>query len=401
MKIGEFASYFHVKKSTIRYYTEIKLLFPDTSSTYPEYHDVCINDMTNILDLRDMGFSIDEIQTIKARERLLLHHSGDDNSINQKFFTDKIKDHQSTIETLKSKIDKIEAYTCEPSPNTASKSIGLPFRGLDYFQCYKCQSKFSITDAIIIGQSIRSGRMSCSCGNAYLIHDGIVIPDLTPGEIDIIKNQNYGHANLVTNNLIAMIKKCGQVTKPIIKSWDHTKGIIFTNSDIDIFLMELNDLFVDHGLYFFCSYDYKSLIELKKVFESKGLQGDFVFLYYTDHVPLAKGIPYLIDDIGNLYDLLVHEPLGYGIEKFSHLGMIDSEWFCFHLGCVTGTSSENLENAHYYNMNDYLKFYKPAHMVLVQQEILGESQEFDLFINGTKKMDTLLLSKLYFRYDDL
>ena len=398
MKIGEFATHFNVKKSTIRYYTEIKLLFPDITDTYPEYNDLCLKDMTNIIELKSMGFSIDEIQQIKARERFLINTSDDGMKLLQKVLDNKIEAHQTEIESLTNKINKIKTYTSQITPQEVNPPMGIPFKALEYLQCHKCNSDFIINDAEIINQRILSGKITCPCGNSYSITDGMILRnDVSATHSEKLIDESSRLENL-NNSLFALVKKCGHIIKPHIKTWDHSKGIIFTNSDIDIILMELDEIFEEDGLYFFCGYDYKSLLELKNVFESKEINGNFIFIYYREDIPLSNKIPYLIDNIGNLYDLVINETLGYGIEKFHHLATIESEWLCIHLGKAIKASSETLEDLRYFSIDEYINLYKSYQMILDDQESFSPIPDIDKLLKNINNLGDLTLTKMLFKH---
>ena len=72
LKIGEFAKLFNVTIKTIRFYEEKKLLKPcyiDKYSGYRYYNEENIKQMNEILYLKKLGFSLDEIK--KYDEKLI------------------------------------------------------------------------------------------------------------------------------------------------------------------------------------------------------------------------------------------------------------------------------------------------------------------------------------------
>ena len=72
LKIGEFAKIFNVTIKTIRFYEEKELLNPcyiDKYSGYRYYDDENIKQMNQILYLKKLGFSLDEIK--KYDEKLV------------------------------------------------------------------------------------------------------------------------------------------------------------------------------------------------------------------------------------------------------------------------------------------------------------------------------------------
>ncbi|MBN2044876.1 MAG: effector binding domain-containing protein [Anaerolineales bacterium] len=71
LKIGEFSQAAKVSIKTLRYYDQMGLLKPawkDRFSGYRFYHLTQVEDLNQILALKEMGFSLDQIQTILQDE---------------------------------------------------------------------------------------------------------------------------------------------------------------------------------------------------------------------------------------------------------------------------------------------------------------------------------------------
>lgn len=97
IKIGEFAKLFGVSIKTIRFYEEKGILFPtyvDLYSGYRYYDEENIIQMSRILFLKDLGFSIKEIMNI------------DENSYNEK-----ISEYENKIMTLYKNIDTLKSLS--------------------------------------------------------------------------------------------------------------------------------------------------------------------------------------------------------------------------------------------------------------------------------------------------
>lgn len=72
LKIGEFENLFNVSIKTVRFYEEKELFKPfyiDKYTGYRYYDENNINEMTKILYLKELGFSLDEIK--KYDEQLI------------------------------------------------------------------------------------------------------------------------------------------------------------------------------------------------------------------------------------------------------------------------------------------------------------------------------------------
>lgn len=94
IKIGEFAKLFDVTVKTVRYYEEVGLLMPayvDIYTGYRYFNEENIDRMNEILSLKDLGFSLDEIKKISDEE-----------------IKNKIKDYNEKIKDLKRKLTTLK-----------------------------------------------------------------------------------------------------------------------------------------------------------------------------------------------------------------------------------------------------------------------------------------------------
>ena len=94
IKIGEFAKLFDVTVKTVRYYEEVGLLMPayvDIYTGYRYFNEENIDRMNEILSLKDLGFSLDEIKKFSDEE-----------------IKNKIKDYKEKIKDLKRKLTTLK-----------------------------------------------------------------------------------------------------------------------------------------------------------------------------------------------------------------------------------------------------------------------------------------------------
>lgn len=94
IKIGEFAKLFDVTVKTVRYYEEVGLLMPayvDIYTGYRYFNEENIDRMNEILSLKDLGFSLDEIKKFSDEE-----------------IKNKIKDYNEKIKDLKRKLTTLK-----------------------------------------------------------------------------------------------------------------------------------------------------------------------------------------------------------------------------------------------------------------------------------------------------
>ena len=94
LKIGDFANLFSISIKTVRYYEEKELFTPyyiDQYSGYRYYDDKNITEMSRILYLKELGFSLEEIKNYDETQ-----------------LQDKIEEYKQKIITLKKNINQLE-----------------------------------------------------------------------------------------------------------------------------------------------------------------------------------------------------------------------------------------------------------------------------------------------------
>lgn len=394
MKIGQFAKHFDLNKSTIRYYTEIKLLLPDTSTTYPEYDETCIRDMEDILKLKSMGFSIEEISEIKIHQRFYVNYTEDNTLMLRSLLDKKIQSHQDAIETTKAQIKAIQKYKENMGTSQSIRHIGLSFHMLRYLACPDCLSAFEISHARLQGNNILSGHMTCNCGHQYAIEDGIVLSNKKKANLKRKDkhSESSDFLSMLNNKHLSVIKKTGNMLCEDLKHLESHQAILFANADLDILIMSLDQVFRDDGHYIFCSFDFDALNTLKLKFERQWVKGHFLFLHLNGTLPLIKQIPYVIDNVGNLCDGIESYKLGYGINQFKDLSEYASMWYSIYAS-HRSIKAHNEFNEIYFNEAQYDEVFQEMGLKLKSRSLIGEFEYIEGMIQGVSSID-----KLHFYY---
>lgn len=122
-KIGEFSKLVNVPVKTLRYYDEINLFKPqeiDLFSGYRYYSEKQIDDLEVILNLKEVGFSLEEIKKNKnnytealmqkKKEELMLEQENLENKIRKlDYLRSKIKNNHIVINgEVKEEIKRLE-----------------------------------------------------------------------------------------------------------------------------------------------------------------------------------------------------------------------------------------------------------------------------------------------------
>jgi len=286
--------------------------------------------MNDILKLKAMGFTIDEIQGIKAKERLFVDLTGQHEKILNDILENKISAIHNEISELNTKIEMIKAYQTRDVDRPHPLSYGLPFEALDFLACPYCQESFNIESASIVNQRIEAGLLSCSCGDHFKVVKGIVYPT---NEQTLIKPRSVEELSLndkINNTHFAQLQVAGRYILDVMKTWNHTHGIIHINSDSDIFSMNLPSGFEKDGVYFFCSYESTSLEQLRAKMSLRNIEGKIIYICYGNVIPLKQNMPYFIDNAGYALDLVMNK-VPSGISVFENVMSKQAECVAIHL----------------------------------------------------------------------
>jgi len=180
MRIGEFSKQFNVSKETVRYYTDRELLTPVKIGNSNIYDQNCVEDMKNILLLKDMDFSIEEISRYFSFFRLSTKHTIPMKNDLLSLFKEKAVDIEKKINELmvakkeiQKKIEEIKAF--DEVEADSDEQPGLPIELLSILVCPECGKSLHVENGEISYNCLISGMMTCKCGYKAEIVDGIVV----------------------------------------------------------------------------------------------------------------------------------------------------------------------------------------------------------------------------------
>lgn len=400
MKIGAFAKHFQVNKTTVRFYTDINLLIPDSTGTYPNYNETCLKDMANIILYKSLGFTIEEIKEIKVLERFYVNLSDSNMKHIHDLMDKKITHHYKMIDEYRQQIKRIEVLKQSIDTSKIQQTMGVPFMSLSFLKCPICHESFDIENAQIKDNVIQEGSLKCRCGSNHNITDGIVYPKgFKPIDASRDKQlESIEYVNKLNNNHISVIKHTGTKLNKNLDKMDHSKGIIFANADTDILMMNLDQCFKENGFYFLCSYDINALLILKSKMERQEIKGHLTFIVYNKKVPLIKDIPYLIDNVGNLYDCVMKQEIGYGIQAFKNQAKFALEWYLIQMYTPSNSLSKVHETyQHYLNKNNYRDIYHQMGLTINLSEDVGEFEFIEGMIEHIKDVSSFKVEILVYK----
>lgn len=179
MRIGAFANLNKVSKDAIRHYMDLGLIIPEKHGGQYQFDDRCQENLEEIFNLKDMGFSLSEIKTIFMFRLLgnLTHYQ--QNEYYRTIFTNKHEQIIKEIDKLTTISDRLKEKIEELSKSKSNKNftLGLDIKVLNILRCLKCKGHLVVIDGTITDNQIIDGKLRCNCGEEYLIEDGILKVD--------------------------------------------------------------------------------------------------------------------------------------------------------------------------------------------------------------------------------
>ncbi|MGM0641375.1 MAG: MerR family transcriptional regulator [Thermotogota bacterium] len=177
MKISDFSRKYGVPVDTIRYYIDSSLLTPQKIHNRYVFDEVTEEQMEQILELKELQFTISEISKILSIERINQIMSKRKRDYFHKFFTEKYNDLiqektkiEEAINIIKNKLSDLNKIELKNETK-----IGFPIKNINLISCPKCNSNLSLNADKIENNQIFSGELNCQCGFEVEIDDGILI----------------------------------------------------------------------------------------------------------------------------------------------------------------------------------------------------------------------------------
>ena len=177
MKTGSVSKLCNVSKDTIHYYISLGLLNPAKQNSQYIFSDREIEDLQKIQKLKNMQFSLKDIEAIIRLGRT--SNWVEPSTIREYTLILKTKRDQLVEEQSKlvKSIDMIDGELNTLSRRKIFKhsDSGIPLRALSYLACPRCHKQLQVEQASFSHKYVHSGILTCPCGYSAAIEDGVVI----------------------------------------------------------------------------------------------------------------------------------------------------------------------------------------------------------------------------------
>ena len=309
MKIGKFTVQNNITIDAARYYIELGLLTPEKNGGQYDFDERCKSDLEKIINLKDLGFTLNEIKSILIFRRLGKLTTYQENDYYRDFFcnkkielSSKIKELNRFREKLEDKIEELSKIEC-----IDNFKIGIDIEALKLFSCLNCGKELVLSDGIITNNQVMEGNLKCTCGEKYKIEDGIlVVGSVQAGtNLDIIEYVNSTDSEYLDN----VYSGLEYMNKKIQFEELSNKIILEIGSGTGFFLRNIYNDLPDNSIYIAVDHDLNRHKFLKSMLQKSDHKKKIIFLC-CDFLKMpikANSVDVLVDFTGTSNYSFEHE----------------------------------------------------------------------------------------------
>jgi len=350
MRIGKFAEKHGITQDAIRHYLDIGLLVAEKKGGQYKFSEADSKDMDKIIELKQLDFSLVEIQKLLAFQRLSGTNTEAFRSMYLSFLEEKrdvvgkeLDKYTRMNDFLKDKIHEINAEELRKK-----QDLGFPIASLGILACPLCRNSLSMSDGSIENNMVVDAALRCECGYKAIVKNGIYIDEtavrtkLQNGEKMLTKKEymeisSPAYVNFLYKAMTSMIE--------YINKYAHEPGYVMElDNCVGFFLLQYIKDLPQNSVYILIDYDLERITILKKDLEMYYEHKNFIFLCCDYHrLPIKAEAVDLIGDYGQVlaYSQATGESLldkVMPLLKPSGLFISSFPYFGVYSGCAAAVS---------------------------------------------------------------
>lgn len=278
MKIGDFARKYNISIDTVRHYLNLQLLLTEKKGSQYKFTEEDSKDLEEIIELKNLKFSLIEIQNILTYKRLASDKANDFREHFKSFLEEKKQELERSKKELNQALDYINGKIHEVECGVESFYIlGLPIKALDKLKCLNCNSGLNISEGHIEKNMIISGKFTCNCNENLFLEDGIIIDRNEIREKSMPSKQEY-YKKTSPRFINFVFKSMASLINTINDEKVDKEYILEIGSCCGFFLMNYLPYLKQDSTYIVVDYDLNRLKKLKCDLEANHRHSNFIFI---------------------------------------------------------------------------------------------------------------------------
>ena len=305
MRIGEFAQKHGITQDTIRHYLDMGLLVAEKKGGQYRFVDADSKDVEKIIELKQLDFSLTEIQKILTYQRISGTNTDVFRGLLLAFLEDKKKEVAIELQKYNKMNDFIrdKIHEIKEESNENSQRLGFPINSLHLLVCPNCRGSLNMTEGTVEKSMVIEAVMQCECGYRAVIENGIYIDRTAvrtklmngkamPTKEEYLKSCSHTHVNFLYKGITALIEF-------INKYGEKPQYIMELANCVGLFLLQHIKYLSPGTTQILIDYDLDRISQLKKNLEMYYGHRNFIFLCCDFHrLPIDNSVVDIIVDYG-------------------------------------------------------------------------------------------------------
>jgi len=393
MKIGEFATKYELSHDTVRYYMQIGLLQAAKKGGQYEFTPRECKDMEEIRQLKNLDFSLSEIQRILSYKRITGLTSSEEKDHYRSYFLSKQEELKSQeVELREKKASLTGIIKGLHSKDQEIPKSGFPIEYLKLLQCPCCHSPLSIEDGIITKTMVMEANIGCDCSYRAIIENGIYVdlqsirPKIInggrlPTKEEYVQNTSPKFINFLSVGI-------HKIQEKLLNSMTESGVILETGSCVGFFLSQIVKTLPEKTVYLLTDYDYDRVKNCKAGFEKGSEKLTFIYFACDLHrLPLANNsVDYIVDYVcirhfGEQHQQFMPEML---IRLLKESGELIGTYHYFEEGS-NGFNAISSASREYYRIETFMDNMERLPLEFTSKEIVGpvsEGGKYNAYVDG-------------------